>query len=200
MSCPLAEELYKLVDKGSLTCPLFEPNKNNIICGKIWRICWQNDRQFLPNTFVRGQTNHVDQEVHQEELLPEAPRQQASISRSLHSTKTLTSYAPPSKISEELLPNRRAHQALPDSLVANHAPEEQPRKKEEPIHLPARLSLRETEVLQLVAQGKSNREIAEDLVISERTVANHLASIFNKTGVENRAAAAAFAIRHQLAE
>jgi DNA-binding NarL/FixJ family response regulator len=84
--------------------------------------------------------------------------------------------------------------------VANHAPEEQPRKKEEPIHLPARLSLRETEVLQLVAQGKSNREIAEDLVISERTVANHLASIFNKTGVENRAAAAAFAIRHQLAE
>jgi hypothetical protein len=51
-----------------------------------------------------------------------------------------------------------------------------------------------------VDKGKSNREIAEELVISERTVANHLASIFNKTGVENRAAAAAFAIRHELAE
>jgi two-component system NarL family response regulator len=51
-----------------------------------------------------------------------------------------------------------------------------------------------------VTQGKSNREIAEELVISERTVANHLASIFNKTGVDNRTAAAAFAIRHELAE
>ena len=67
-------------------------------------------------------------------------------------------------------------------------------------HLPAGLSPREVEVLRLVTQGKSNREIAEELVISERTVANHIASIFNKTGVENRAAAAAFAIRHELAE
>ncbi len=66
--------------------------------------------------------------------------------------------------------------------------------------MPAGLSPREVEVLRLVTQGKSNREIAEELVISERTVANHLASIFNKTGVENRAAAAAFAIRHKLAE
>ncbi|MBA2681927.1 MAG: helix-turn-helix transcriptional regulator [Ktedonobacteraceae bacterium] len=66
--------------------------------------------------------------------------------------------------------------------------------------LPARLSLREVEVVRLVAQGQSNREIAEELVISERTVACHLASIFNKTGAGNRAAAAAFAIRHKLAE
>src|SRR5579885_91986 len=66
--------------------------------------------------------------------------------------------------------------------------------------LPAGLSAREAEVLRLVAQGKSNREIAETLVISERTVVNHLVNIFNKTGVENRAGAAAFAIRHGLAE
>ena len=64
---------------------------------------------------------------------------------------------------------------------------------------PAGLSPREAEVLRLVTQGKSNREIAEELVISERTVANHLASIFNKTGAENRAAAV-FAIRHELDE
>ncbi len=55
-------------------------------------------------------------------------------------------------------------------------------------------------MLRLVVRGKSNREIAEALVISERTVANHLARIFTKTNVDNRAAAAAFAIRHDLAE
>ncbi len=68
------------------------------------------------------------------------------------------------------------------------------------LHLPAGLSQREVEVLRLVVRGKSNREIAEALVISERTVANHLARIFTKTNVDNRAAAAAFAIRHDLAE
>jgi len=66
--------------------------------------------------------------------------------------------------------------------------------------LPAGLSTREAEVLRLVALGKSNREIAETLMISERTVANHLASIFNKTRVDNRTAATAFAIHHGLAE
>jgi DNA-binding CsgD family transcriptional regulator/tetratricopeptide (TPR) repeat protein len=67
-------------------------------------------------------------------------------------------------------------------------------------HLPAGLSLREAEVLRLVAQGLSNREIAGALVISERTVANHLVSIYNKTLADNRAAATAFAFRYGLAE
>jgi pimeloyl-ACP methyl ester carboxylesterase/DNA-binding CsgD family transcriptional regulator len=61
------------------------------------------------------------------------------------------------------------------------------------------LSPREIEVLRLVAQGKTNREIAEDLVLSERTVINHLSHIFTKTGAENRAGATAYAIRHGLA-
>lgn len=64
---------------------------------------------------------------------------------------------------------------------------------------PAGLSTRELEVLRLVASGKSNRQIADELYLSEKTVANHVSSIFNKTGVENRAAATAFAIRHSLA-
>ena len=53
-------------------------------------------------------------------------------------------------------------------------------------------------MLQLVVQGMTNRQIAQDLALSEKTVANHLTHIFNKTTSENRAAAAAFAIRHGL--
>jgi DNA-binding NarL/FixJ family response regulator len=62
----------------------------------------------------------------------------------------------------------------------------------------SRLSAREIEVLRLVVQGKTNREIADDLVISEHTVINHVRHIFEKTGTENRAGATAYAFRHQL--
>jgi len=46
-----------------------------------------------------------------------------------------------------------------------------------------------------VAQGKTNREIAEMLIISKHTVINHLSHIFAKIGVDNRTGAAAFAVR-----
>ena len=64
---------------------------------------------------------------------------------------------------------------------------------------PAGLTAREIEVLRLVARGLTSGEIALELKISEKTVAHHLTHIFNKTSSENRAAAAAFAIRHGLA-
>ena len=64
--------------------------------------------------------------------------------------------------------------------------------------LPAGLSAREAEVLRLVAGGKSNRDIARELVLSERTVENHLTRIYGKLGVENRAAATTFAVRQGL--
>ena len=60
------------------------------------------------------------------------------------------------------------------------------------------LSARELEVLRLVASGKSNREIASALVISEHTVARHLQNIFAKLGVSSRSAATAFAFEHDL--
>jgi DNA-binding CsgD family transcriptional regulator len=60
------------------------------------------------------------------------------------------------------------------------------------------LSAREVEVLRLLADGKTNREIADALVISEHTVIRHVSNIFTKTGAENRAAAAAFGLRHRL--
>jgi DNA-binding CsgD family transcriptional regulator len=63
----------------------------------------------------------------------------------------------------------------------------------------AGLSDREVEVLRLVAEGRTNREIAESLVVSQDTVARHLTHIFTKIGVENRAGATAYALRHGLA-
>ena len=63
---------------------------------------------------------------------------------------------------------------------------------------PAGLSPREVEVLRLVASGMTNREIAELLVVSPHTVANHVKHILNKTGLSNRTEATAFAIRSGL--
>jgi DNA-binding NarL/FixJ family response regulator len=60
------------------------------------------------------------------------------------------------------------------------------------------LTGREIEVLALVAAGKTNRQIAGELVISEKTVARHLSNIFVKVGVASRAAATAYAFQHDL--
>ena len=60
------------------------------------------------------------------------------------------------------------------------------------------LSERELEVLRLVAQGKSNKEIAGDLVISESTVKYHLRNVLDKLHLDNRAQAAAYAARKGL--
>jgi DNA-binding CsgD family transcriptional regulator len=64
---------------------------------------------------------------------------------------------------------------------------------------PAGLTGREVEVLRLVAAGHSNRAIAQALFISPNTVLHHVSSIFAKTGVANRAEAAAYATRQGLA-
>ncbi len=60
------------------------------------------------------------------------------------------------------------------------------------------VTARECEVLRLVAQGKSNREIGSKLFISEHTVARHLQNIFAKLGLSSRAAATAYAYEHGL--
>lgn len=67
-----------------------------------------------------------------------------------------------------------------------------------PLPPPCGLSARELEVLRLVAAGKTNREIAGELVISEHTVSRHLQNIFTKVGVSTRAAATAFAFESEI--
>ena len=63
---------------------------------------------------------------------------------------------------------------------------------------PGGLTAREVEVLRLVATGRTNRAIANELVISEKTVARHVSNIFKKLRISSRSAATAFAYQHDL--
>jgi DNA-binding NarL/FixJ family response regulator len=60
------------------------------------------------------------------------------------------------------------------------------------------LTRRQLEVLRLVATGRTNRQIAGELVLSEKTIERHVSNIFAKLSVPSRAAATAYAYRHQL--
>jgi DNA-binding CsgD family transcriptional regulator len=68
----------------------------------------------------------------------------------------------------------------------------------QPVRYPAGLTAREVEVLQLVAQGLTDADVAERLYLSRRTIGSHLRSIYNKLGVDSRTAAARFASEHGL--
>lgn len=62
------------------------------------------------------------------------------------------------------------------------------------------LTERETEILRLIGQGASNREIAERLCISEKTVKNHVSSLLHKLELDGRTQAAIFALRNRLVD
>jgi non-specific serine/threonine protein kinase len=73
-----------------------------------------------------------------------------------------------------------------------------PSARPTPAGLASPLSAREQEVAVLLARGLSNRQIAEELVISSRTASTHVAHILNKLGFSNRAQIAAWAVEHDL--
>jgi DNA-binding NarL/FixJ family response regulator len=62
----------------------------------------------------------------------------------------------------------------------------------------AQLTAQEQKILQLVAEGKTNKEIASEVFLSDKTVKNYVSSILSKLNLERRAQAAAFVARHRL--
>ena len=73
------------------------------------------------------------------------------------------------------------------------------KRAEEKQNIPApKLTDRELEVLKLVAQGMSNKEIADDLFISENTVKNHVRNILEKLHLHSRMEAVVYAVREKL--
>ncbi len=74
-------------------------------------------------------------------------------------------------------------------------------RRRAPVHLPYtdQLSPRETDIIRLIAQGLSNRDIGQRLVLSEKTVKNHVSRIFSKLHFTARSQAAVHAIRNGLA-
>jgi HD-GYP domain-containing protein (c-di-GMP phosphodiesterase class II) len=93
----------------------------------------------------------------------------------------------------EAAAGRLDREAVSDLLAAAGVVSE--RLREAP---PAGLSEREVEVLVLLARGLTNKEIGKRLFISPRTVGHHVAHIYEKTSVKTRAAAALFAVEHDL--
>jgi ATP/maltotriose-dependent transcriptional regulator MalT len=86
----------------------------------------------------------------------------------------------------------------PDTVVEYALAAEQQREPDAKAALPGGLSQRELEVLRLVAAGRSNREIAGELVLSVRTVERHITNLYAKIDARGKADATAYVFRHGL--
>ena len=95
---------------------------------------------------------------------------------------------------EQILASQRRIEKLSSDPTE---PPSTPPAKTSPTY-PAKLTAREVEVLRLVAQGLTDAQVAEQLVISPRTVNWHLTSIYSKLGVSSRTAATRYAIEQKL--
>ncbi len=90
------------------------------------------------------------------------------------------------------------HPDIARKLMSAVAAKEEPPEIRAPTSLEA-LTERELEVLRLIAEGLNNREIADKLVISDKTVKTHVSSILSKLQLGDRTQAAIYALRHGLA-
>jgi DNA-binding CsgD family transcriptional regulator/pimeloyl-ACP methyl ester carboxylesterase len=92
---------------------------------------------------------------------------------------------------------RGRHAVLVDDFISELLPDMKDSSTSQPLS--SLLSLREVQVLRLIALGKSNQQVADELALSHHTVRRHVSNIFDKTGVANRAQATAYAKDHGIA-
>lgn len=103
-------------------------------------------------------------------------------------------------VREAYLGKVQLHPEVARKLMAVAAAKERPYDAHSNAASDEHLTEREMEVLVLIADGRNNREIAEKLVISEKTVKTHVSNILNKLHVDDRTQAAVYALRHGLAK
>jgi NarL family two-component system response regulator LiaR len=101
-------------------------------------------------------------------------------------------------VREAYLGKVQLHPEVARKLMTVAAAKEQPRANSTNASSKESLTEREREVLALIAEGRNNREIAETLVISEKTVKTHVSSILEKLQLDDRTQAAIYALRHGL--
>lgn len=101
-------------------------------------------------------------------------------------------------VREAYLGKVQLHPEVAKKLMAVAAAREQRPTGSAPGRSEEGLTEREREVLSLIAEGKNNREIAEQLFISEKTVKTHVSNILNKLHLDDRTQAAIYAMRHGL--
>src|SRR5574341_559931 len=102
-------------------------------------------------------------------------------------------------VREAYLGKVQLHPEIARKLMSAVAAKEEPLRNHIATHSEDGLTDREQEVLELIAEGLSNHEIAEKLVISEKTVKTHVSNILSKLHLEDRTQAAIYALRHGLA-
>jgi len=140
---------------------------------KILMLTISDEEEDLYDAIKAGASGYLLKEISIEEV--------ASAIRSVHAGQSLISPSMASKLLNEF------------AAMA--------RKDEEKQQMPApRLTVREMEVLTLVAQGLNNRDIAKQLFISENTVKNHIRNILEKLQLHSRMEAVVYAVREKLLE
>jgi NarL family two-component system response regulator LiaR len=90
------------------------------------------------------------------------------------------------------------HPEIAKRLMSVVAGDQSKKESAQTGDIPADLTSREEEVLRLIARGLNNREIAETMVISEKTVKTHVSNLLGKLGLEDRTQAAIWALKHNL--
>ena len=162
---------------------------------------WEDlfDRSDLLSIAARVMTPTLYFDVADDEVVPLAGGQ-ALIDRITHATLMTV----PGRSPMDVWRDRAGVQRMTSFLAQHFGVEadversQRQERKSRIVH-PSGLSEREADVLRLLAAGKSNQQIADDLFISLNTVSHHLRNIFAKTGTSNRTEAASFAHQHGLA-